>query len=120
MALTQLPASLAPVWPGITGVTLGAPVALSASVAIAGPMHGVIVAVTTPPGGLSERLVGGQPYYYRLGEVAFSDDNGDLEAYQYLGWLAAVYLPRTMTVASNAYVRAIGGAAGTVTPFTIP
>lgn len=118
-ATRQLP-RVPPVWPGLAGVVLGTPVSLDYTVEVAGPLHGIIVDVTSPPGKLSEHPIGGETYYYRLGEISFVNDQGQAEPFQYLGFPLAVYLPRTMSVAAGAILRVQGGAGGTATPFTIP
>lgn len=114
-----LVANVPPIWPGVAGVTLGSSVPLASSVTLTGPLHGVLVAVTTPPSGLGLKNIGGNNYWYRLGEITFASDNGDLEPPQYLGFESALYTPKSMTEASAAYLRVMGAAAGTATPYTI-
>jgi hypothetical protein len=106
-----------PVWPGAGSVTLGEPVAIGPSVTLAGPLSGVLVEVTNSPGGLGKFLIGDRVYWYRLGFVSFASDSGEVEPWQYLGWDRAIYTPRTMMVASVAFVRGLAGAEGTVTPW---
>lgn len=122
-AVADLPAEIAvleaPVWPGLAGVTLGTPVALSDSVAIDEPMHGVIIAVTTPPGKVGVRVIGGEYFDYNCGELTFATDEGDLEPWQYLGFRAAIFTPKTMAQAGGVRLRVLGGAEGTVTPWTL-
>lgn len=108
-----------PVWPGLAAVSLGSSVPLASSVTLTGPLHGVLVAVTTPPAGLGLKNIGGNNYWYRLGEITFESDNGDLEPPQYLGFESALYTPKSMTEATAAYLRVMGAAAGTATPYTI-
>lgn len=110
----------APIYPGLGNFTLGTPVALDAQVTVTGPLHGIFVAVTTPPQKLGQFLIGGNHYDYRVGEVSFKSDRGDLEPFQYLGFRAAVYLPKSMKEAASAHLRVQGAAEGTATPFTIP
>jgi hypothetical protein len=111
------PAVVAPIWPGLANVTLGTPVALGADVTIPGPLDGVLVALTTPPSGLSNFSMGGQTWYYRAGQVAFVSDNGDTETWQYITWTNALYCPRQMYRASSAILRGLAGVEGTVTPW---
>ena len=107
----------APVWPGLGNVTLGTPVALAADVTIPGPLDGLLIALTTPPSGLSNFTMGGQTWYYRAGQVAFVSDNGDTETWQYITWTNALYCPRTMARAASAILRGLSGIEGTVTPW---
>lgn len=107
----------APVWPGLANVTLGTPVALTADLTVTGPLDGLILEVTTPPSGLGSFSVGGHRWWFRAGHVAFVDDNGDVEGWQYVTWDNALYCPRTMRRAASALVRGLGGIGGTVTPW---
>lgn len=116
----QAAASIAPpVWPGVANVTLGTPVALVDQLVITEPMDGVIIAVTTPPSKVGVRVIGGAYYDYSAGEIAFESDNGELEPWQYLGFRAAVFCPKSMVQAAAVHLRVLGGAEGTVTPWVI-
>jgi len=115
----SLPGQLAPVWPGIDYVTLGAPVALSADLELAGPMDGLLIAITTPPTGLGKFIIGDRTWWYRLGQIAFVSDNGEVEPWQYLAWDQSVYCPRQMNQAASALIRCMAGAAGTATPWVV-
>lgn len=107
-----------PVYPGAGGITLGTPVALDEDTTIPGPMHGVNIAITTPPHGLGKFSMGGRTWWYRLGQIAFVDDAGNVEPWQYISWDLALYTPSRMTEADHAIVRLLGGAEGTGTPWT--
>lgn len=109
--------AVAPIWPGLANVTLGDPVALGSDVTIPGPLDGVLIALTTPPSGLSSFSMGGQTWYYRAGQVAFVSDNGDTETWQYITWTNALYCPRAMVRAASAILRGLAGVEGTVTPW---
>lgn len=115
----QLPNRLeaAPIWPGLANVTLGTPVALSTDLTVAGPLDGVLVAVTTPPTGLGKFEIGGRTWWYRAGQVSFVSDDGQVEPWQYLSWDQALYCPKVMTRAASALVRGLAGIGGTVTPW---
>jgi hypothetical protein len=108
-----------PVWPGLDKVTLGSPVALSEDVTIPGPLDGVLVEITTPPGGLGKFELGGRTWWYRAGHLAFVSDKGEVEPWQYLAWDQGIYTPRTMTRAASAIARVLAGAQGTATPWLI-
>jgi hypothetical protein len=108
-----------PVWPGLDKVTLGTPVALSDDVTIPGPLDGVLVTITTPPGGLGKFEMGGRTAWYRAGQIAFVSDNGQVEGWQYLTWDQALYTPRAMSRAGAAILRALAGAQGIATPWLV-
>lgn len=116
---TNITSGGAPVWPGSGGVTLSTPVALVDNLTVTETMDGVIVAVTTPPSGLGRYRIGGNLYDYGVGRIAFGNDVGDLEPWQYLGFRAGVFTPKTMAHASSVHLQVLGGAGGTVTPWTI-
>ena len=109
-----------PVWPGLANVTLGTPVALDSGVTIVTPMDGVVISITgTDPG---------YGYYYTfddlrqwrtVGALTFLDDDGHAEGYQALGFVSAVYCPRSIQRAAAVKVKAGHGLAGTITPWTI-
>jgi hypothetical protein len=82
-------------------------------------MDGVIVAVTTPPQKLGQYQIGGETLDYGVGRIAFANDQGDLEPWQYLGFRSAIYTPRSMAHASAVHLQVLGGAGGTVTPWVI-
>jgi hypothetical protein len=108
-----------PTWPGLSGVTLGTPVALVDQLVVDGPLDGVLVEVTVAPRGASSWHIGGQDMFYSWGEIAFGTDNGDLEPFQWLGAGNAVYLPRSIISPAHAVFHVRRDATGTVTPFTV-
>jgi hypothetical protein len=107
----------APVWPGLANVTLGAPVALGSDVTVAGPLDGLLIAVTTPPSGLGKFQMGGFTSYYSIGQVSFITDNGEAEPWQYIGFDVSLYCPRQQGRAASAILRVLAGAGGTATPW---
>lgn len=109
----------APVWPGLANVELGTPVALQASVVVAGPLDGVLINFTSLPSNYSNWPIGDQTFYFKLGDIAFVTDRGDVEPRQFLGFTDAIYTPSTMKQANGAILRVLGGAEGTATPYTI-
>lgn len=118
-SLTSAPVASPPTWPGVDGVTLAASVALVDGLVIDGPLHGVIVDLSTAPSGGSDWTIGGEHTYYNWGQVGFMNDRGDLEPLQFLGWRKGFYLPRTMASASSAHFRVLRSPVGTVRAFTI-
>jgi len=111
--------SLAPIWPGIAAVTLGTPVPISGDTEVAGPMDGVIVALTTIPPGKGFWSAGSRHAYRYAGYVAFTSDNGDADEQQYLGFDQAVYTPKRLTRATSCLIHCAEGIEGTATPWDI-
>lgn len=109
----------APVWPGLAGVTLGTPVAISSGFTVPGPMHGVIVSITSLTGSKPFFDFDGSISYRNIGALTFQDDNGEEEFPQNLGFTAAVYCPKSMVEAAACLVRADASLSGTVTPWVI-
>lgn len=114
---TTIEGGNAPLWPGVANVILGEPVALTSQLHLEGELDGVVVSITTPPSGTGLRQIGGALYDYGVGEVAFETDRGDLEPWQYLGFRAAVFIPKTMERAAGVRFRVLAGAEGTVRPW---
>lgn len=111
----------APVWPGLAGVTLGAPVAITPpSQTVAGPLAGVILDLTTIPQPLPYYDLNAAQGWAKLGQLTFVDDNGDAEPQQLLSFVHALFMPKGMSVATSCGLRTLSGLVGTVTPFTIP
>ncbi len=109
-----------PVWPGLANVTLGSAVAISPpGQIVTGPMDGIIVSITGYPPYKGDFNFGGDVSVRNIGAIAFKSDNGQEELPQTLGFLSAVYCPKTMTRAAAVAVRAIPGVTGTITPWTI-
>lgn len=109
----------APIWPGLANVTLGTSTPLAAGVTIAGPLDGVIIAISTVPSGTSYFTFDGDLSYRHIGALAFQNDNGNDELPQLFGFQSAILLPLTMEHAQACKIRASGGVVGTATPFTV-
>lgn len=114
---TEMPTSGPPVWPGVADATLGTPVALTAQLALDGPMHGVLVTVTVPPTHSGRISLGGEIFDYQSGQIAFVSDNGFIEPWQYIGWRQGLYTPKSMSQASAALFRVMSGCEGTARTF---
>jgi hypothetical protein len=112
-------ASAAPIWPGIDKVTLGSATPFSGDVTVAGPMDGVLVNILTAPSKQGQFDFDGDVSYRNAGGLAFQSDNGDDEFPQLLGFVNAIYCPRSMTQAASVKVRVTPGVTGTVTPWTV-
>lgn len=117
--LQPLAVAGAPVWPGLAKVHLGAPVAFAGTFTVAGPMHGIIVDITSVAPRFGLFNYGGMPSYRNIGSFTFTDDRGEAEHYTALGFIHGVYAPRTMVEAASALFRADPSVVGTVTPWTI-
>lgn len=111
---------VAPVWPGLANVTLGASHALVDGLVIAGPMNGVIVTVTTVPPQTGFYPFGSRRSFVHIGGVIFVDDNGEAEHSQTIGLDDQVVVPRSMTSATSAIFRVKSGTVGTVRAWTSP
>lgn len=109
-----------PLWPGLAGVTLGTPVALSSNLTVAGPMQGVLINVTEVPDKGGRFTVGDNSWYFNVGQISFVTDNGEAEPWQYLSWKDAIYTPKTMHAAASCLIRWLSDAAGTATPWSVP
>lgn len=110
----------APIWPGISGVTLGTPVAITPSLVITGSMHGVIIDITSFAARQGFGDFGTLQGLRFTGALTFIDDNGESERPQSLGSVHEVLLPKTMSVAASCAFKADPAVGGTATPFTIP
>ena len=110
----------APVWPGITGVTLGTPVALTPNLELTQPMHGVVVNISSVAPSTAYFTYGTEVAYRHIGGLAFFDDADATEDFQFLGFPLAVYLPKSMVEAGGVRFNVPATLTGTVTPFTIP
>ena len=111
---------VAPVWPGLANVTLGTPVALASGVTITTPMDGVIVSITgTDPDFEHYYTYDDLRAYRNVGALVFLDDDGHAESFQPIGFVSAVYCPRSMKRAGAVKMKVGHGLTGTVTPWTI-
>lgn len=110
----------APVWPGLTGVTLGTPVALTPNLELTQAMHGVVVNISSVAPSTAYFTYGSEVAYRHIGGLAFFDDANATEDFQFLGFPLAVYLPKSLAEAGGVRFNVPATLTGTVTPFTIP
>jgi len=108
-----------PLWPGIAGVDLGTPLALSDGMTIDGPLDGLLIHFTAVPAAAQRFSFGSQLSYKYSGAVMFGSDNGQYEMAQNLGAEHGILTPKTMIRADSAVLRLGSGFAGTVTPWVI-
>lgn len=108
-----------PVWPGLANVTLGTPVAIAPGVTISEPMDGVIVTITSYPTKQGYFTFDDQISLRNAGALAFVTDDADEEFPQLLGFLNAIYCPKSMSHAAGVVFRASVDLVGTITPWTI-
>lgn len=108
-----------PVWPGLSGVTLGPPVALSTGVTVTGPMDGVIVQLTSVPPDTEHYEFDTELSYVHIGALAFANDDDALEGFQPFSFGKHLLTPQRMVRASACYLRCALGVVGTVTPWTV-
>jgi len=108
----------APIWPGLSNVTLGSSTALSNGLVVTGPMDGVIVAITSAPAGKAKYVYGTVAAYQHVGALSFESDNSDQEAFQPLQFESQVYVPNTMMQAASVRFKVDPAVTGTVTPWS--
>lgn len=108
---------VAPVWPGLSGVTLGTPVSIASQMTITTPMDGVIVDITSVTTNKPSLAYDTEIAYKFIGALAFVSDNGDVETFQPLAFTHALYCPQRMARATSVVLRVDAGVAGTVTPW---
>jgi len=111
--------AVAPVWPGLANVTLSASQPLSNGLTLTGPLHGVILKITSGFENLPGFPFGSAISYKHLGGVTFVDDGGQYEYANAYGFTDSVVCPKQMAVASSAVIRTIPGLTGTAQSFTI-
>lgn len=108
-----------PVWPGLDGVTLGTEVPLSDGLVIAGPMHGVVLAITGAAPRAQHYDFADVTSWSRAGALIFGTDRGDYERSQSFSLDTQVLTPQTMRDAAEVIVRLNAGWTGTIRPWTI-
>ncbi len=108
-----------PVWPGTDLVTLGTAVALSEAVTVEGPMHGVIVSLSSVPSTRGRYVYDDLTAWLNIGALTFVDDHGEAESHQALNFTSQVYCPRLMAQAASCKVRVSAGVTGTVRPWLL-
>lgn len=111
--------NLAPVWPGLSLVTLGTPVALSPGLTITTPMHGVLVSISSVAGNKPFFAFDDVVSYLKIGALTFFSDDGQEEFPQSLGFTSAVYCCRSMARASGVKLRTDPAVTGTITPWLL-
>jgi hypothetical protein len=109
----------APVWPGLSGVTLSTPVSITAPTVITETMDGILFAVVTTPPGQSIQPASSHTRYKGLAWCAFLSDNGEAEPKEPLEIGDGVLCPRHMLHAAAVVVYCKPGANIQVTPWVI-
>lgn len=109
-----------PIWPGVDKVSLLTPFDVSASGITYVNCDGVLVDVGGVKPGAAHFAADGLEYEWRGGWLTFVDGTGRAEEYQFMGWNAAVYLPKHMPHAQGVCLVLRDISQCTVTPFTIP
>lgn len=108
-----------PVWPGLAGVTLGAPVEVTESQIIDGPMDGINLTVDAVDAGTGKWGITGRWSYYRAGYVQFINDGGGVETIQYMGSDEQTFCPHSMQRAASVLIFLSHATQVTVTPWTL-
>lgn len=107
-----------PVWPGAAGVVYGDLQDLQSGLVVPGPMHGVIVNITSVDPGTGHYDYDVQRCWRNIGAVSFVNDVGDHEHWQPLGFQHAFYTPKTMTQAASCKLHLGRGPQGTIRPWS--
>jgi hypothetical protein len=109
----------APVWPGLAKITWGTSVALEIALDVDVPMDGCVIQLSTVPPGKPTYQIGSRVATAHIGQLAFKDDDDDIEYPQNLSMDSQNYCPQTMAHATGVKIRMVPGVSGTVTPWTI-
>lgn len=107
-----------PVWPGLAHVDLGPPVDLATTNTLAGPMHGVLLDITSADPGTNRYVYDTVPAWKNIGALSFFTDTGHHETYQALSFAQALYVPKSMAVAGGVRVFHGRGPQGTIRPWS--
>lgn len=108
-----------PIWPGLDNVTLGAPQDLQTTHTLAGPMHGVIIDITSTDPGTGFYDYDTHRAWRNVGALSFFNELGAHEDIQPLGWTKGLYTPKKLTLAAGVRTHLGRGPQGTITPWTI-
>lgn len=109
----------APVWPGLANVTIGQQKPLAVGVTLAGPLHGVIIDVTSAGTHGPPFQFDGDLSHQKIGAITFQTDNGKNEFPQLLGFGHAIYTPKAMKQANAAKIRCAADVIGTATAWRL-
>jgi hypothetical protein len=118
-ALKGLSIGLPPIWPGLSGVTLGTPVALDQGIEVVGPLHGVLLDITGMERLIPYATAGPFKTYRNLGRFLFYNDDGWQEDWRGVPSDHCQLLPERMAIAGGWWGSFYTGVTGTATPFTI-
>jgi hypothetical protein len=110
----------APVWPGLAGVTLGTPVAVSPSFTVTTPMQGILMNLSAVGIKKTTFNISGEISHRGIGSLVFVDDHGEAEDFQPVHFENQIYVPKAMAEAASCHFNLDVDNVGTVTPFTIP
>lgn len=105
---------LPPVWPGLSGVTLGSVHALVDQMELTGAMSGVLIELTAWPPTVPIYPYGSRTSVVKIGALVFSDDNGEAEFIDAIMLDRQVIACKAMTQASKVSVRVRPGISGTI------
>jgi hypothetical protein len=119
VALATAKLKLAPVWPGLAGVTLLEPTVLTETGIVTTAMDGILLTVDSGPGGAGQWGVGDFRSYYRAGYVVFLDADGHADTTQFIGPADHVFCPKGMATAAAVVVGLNKATQITVTPWIL-
>lgn len=106
-------------WPGLAGVTLGTPVAVTSSQVVTAAMDGFLMDVVGLPPGQGHQYAGSVTRYPYIGWASFLDGDGYTDVLQRLELDKAVVMPHNLVRCAAVAVNAKPGLSITVTPFTM-
>lgn len=117
-AVSAIPDSALPLWPGLANVTLGAALPLTDGMTVPGPLHGLIFTITASAPRAQKFMFGTVASWARVGQVLFVTDRGDYERGQTYGIDQHIVTPTTMQSAASALILVNPNWQGTVRPWT--
>lgn len=117
-AVSAIPDSALPLWPGLANVTLGASLPLTDGMTVPGPLHGLIFTITASAPRAQKFMFGTVASWARVGQVLFVTDRGDYERGQTYGIDQHIVTPTTMQSAASALILVNPNWEGTVRPWT--
>lgn len=117
---TALPANnVAPIWPGIDGVTLGTTLPCVLALTFEGPCDGILISILGTPLTIQQMNIGSDKLYRGIGRLAFRNDNGQLEPWQPVAANECIMVPKTMSHSSGFVMGFYNTQEAAVTPWTL-
>lgn len=109
----------APVWPGIDGVDLLDPIAVTNAYTFTGTCDGILLSILQELVKQPTMKIGTISTYRTMGRVAFVSDSGEIEPWQPIPGSACVLMPRQLLHAGGFIIGFYHTVDATVVPWTI-